>query len=114
MQDHRIEFTRKIEVAKEELEDYRQDAESATGQFKARYAARFASAVQRFIEEISTGYSQREAAYSKMLERLMELDGKIRKMKEEIDCGKKNSLSWRLRETKLKTRSKNMMPSTKL
>ena len=92
MQDHCIELTRKIEVAKEELEDYRQDAESATGQFRARYAVRFASAVQRFIEEISTGYSQREAAYSKMLERLMELEGEIREMEEEIDCGKKKLL----------------------
>ena len=48
--------------------------------------------MQRFIEEISTGYSRKEAAYSKMLEQLMELDGKIKQMETEIDCGKKNIL----------------------
>lgn len=92
LQNHRDEFASKIEVAKEELEDYRQDAESATGQFEGRYAARFASAMQRFIEEISTGYSQKEAAYSKMLERLMELDREIRQTEEGIDSGEKNLL----------------------
>ena len=76
----------------EELEDYRQDAESATGQFEGRYATRFATAMQRFIEEISTGYSQKEAAYSKMLEQLVQLDGKIRQIEEQIECGKKNLL----------------------
>ena len=83
---------KKIEAAKEELEDYRQDAESATGQFEGRYATRFATAMQRFIEEISTGYSQKEAAYSKMLEQLVQLDGKIRQIEEQIECGKKNLL----------------------
>lgn len=92
MQGKRNEFARNIEVAKEELEAYRQDAESATGQYEGRYAARFASPIQRFIEEISKGYSQKEAAYSKMLERLMDFDEKIRQTKEEIDCGKKNLL----------------------
>lgn len=92
LQSFRIEFARKIEAAKEELEDYRQDAESATGQFEGRYATRFATAMQRFIEEISTGYSQKEAAYSKMLEQLVQLDGKIRQIEEQIECGKKNYL----------------------
>ena len=92
LRNQHTEFARRVEVAREELEEYRQDAESATGQFEGRYAARFASAMQRFIEEISTGYSQKEAAYSKMLERLMELDGKIKQMEAEIDCGKKNIL----------------------
>lgn len=92
LQSFRIEFAKKIEAAKEELEDYRQDAESATGQFEGRYATRFATAMQRFIEEISTGYSQKEAAYSKMLEQLVQLDGKIRQIEEQIECGKKNLL----------------------
>ena len=92
LQNCRIEFARKIEAAKEELEAYRQDAESATGQFEGRYATRFATAMQRFIEEISTGYSQKEAAYSKMLEQLVQLDGKIRQIEEQIECGKKNLL----------------------
>lgn len=92
LQSFRIEFAKKIEAAKEELEDYRQDAESATGQFEGRYATRFATAMQRFIEEISTGYSQKEAAYSKMLEQLVQLDGKIRQIEEQIECGKKNRL----------------------
>lgn len=92
LQSFRIEFARKIEAAKEELEDYRQDAESATGQIEGRYATRFATAMQRFIEEISTGYSQKEAAYSKMLEQLVQLDGKIRQIEEQIECGKKNLL----------------------
>ena len=92
LQNCRIEFAPKIEAAKEELEDYRQDAESATGQFEGRYAARFATAMQRFIEEISTGYSQKEAAYSKMLEQLVQLDEKIRQIEEQIECGKKNLL----------------------
>lgn len=90
LQNCRIEFVKKIEAAKEELEDYRQDAESATGQFKGKYATRFATAMQRFIEEISTGYSQKEAAYSKMLEQLVELDEKIRQIEEQVECGKKN------------------------
>lgn len=92
LQNCRIEFVRKIEAAKEELEAYRQDAESATGQFEGRYATRFATAMQRFIEEISTGYSQKEAAYSKMLEQLVQLDEKIRQVEEQIECGKKNLL----------------------
>ena len=92
LQSFRIEFARKIEAAKEELEDYRQDAESATGQIEGRYATRFATAMQRFIEEISTGYSQKEAAYSKMLEQLVQLDGKIIQIEEQIECGKKNLL----------------------
>lgn len=92
LQNCRIEFAKKIEAAKEELEDYRQDAEFATGQFEGRYATRFATAMQRFIEEISTGYSQKEAAYSKMLEQLVQLDGKIRQIEEQIECGKKNLL----------------------
>lgn len=92
LQNYRIEFARKIEAAKEELEAYRQDAESATGQFEGRYATRFATAMQRFIEEISTGYSQKEAAYSKMLEQLVQLDEKIRQVEEQIECGKKNLL----------------------
>lgn len=92
LQSFRIEFARKIEAAKEELEDYRQDAESATGQIEGRYATRFATAMQRFIEEISTGYSQKEAAYSKMLEQLVQLDGKIIQNEEQIECGKKNLL----------------------
>lgn len=92
LQSFRIEFARKIEAAKEELEDYRQDAESATGQIEGRYATRFATAMQRFIEEISTGYSQEEAAYSKMLEQLVQLDGKIIQIEEQIECGKKNLL----------------------
>lgn len=92
MQDHRVEFTHKLEVVKEELECYRQDVESAAGQFKAKYAVRFSCAIQHFIEEVSTGYYQKEAAYSKMLEQLMELDEKIRKTVEEVECGKKNIL----------------------
>lgn len=92
LQSFRIEFARKIEAAKEELEDYRQDAESATGQIEGRYATRFATAMQRFIEELSTGYSQKEAAYSKMLEQLVQLDGKIIQIEEQIGCGKKNLL----------------------
>lgn len=92
LKNQHTEFARRIEVAREELEDYRKDAESATGQFEGRYAARFASAMQRFIEEISTGYSQKEAAYSKMLEQMLELDGKIKQMEEEIDCVKKTIL----------------------
>ena len=92
LQSFRIEFAKKIEAAKEELEDYRQDAESATGQIEGRYATRFATAIQLFIEEISTGYSQKEAAYSKMLEQLVQLDGKIRQIEEQIECGKKNLL----------------------
>lgn len=90
LQNCRIEFAGKIEAAKEELEAYRQDAESATGQFEGRYVTRFATAMQRFIEDISTGYSQKEAAYSKMLEQLVQFDGKIRQIEEQIECGKKN------------------------
>lgn len=92
LQNCRIEFARKIEAAKEELEAYRQDAESATGQFEGRYVTRFATAMQRFIEDISTGYSQKEAAYSKMLEQLVQFDGKIKQIEEQIECGKKNLL----------------------
>lgn len=89
LKNQHIEFARRIEVARKELEDYRQDAESATGQFDDRYTTRFASAMQRFIEEISTGYSQKQATYSKMMEQMMELDGKIKQMEEKIDCGQK-------------------------
>lgn len=92
LQNCRIEFARRIEAAKEELEAYRQDAESATGQFEGRYVTRFATAMQRFIEDISTGYSQKEAAYSKMLEQLVQFDGKIKQIEEQIECGKKNLL----------------------
>ena len=92
LQNRRIEFSQRIEAAKEELEAYRQDAESAVGQFEGKYTTRFAAALQRFIEEISTGYSQKETAYSKMLEQLVELDAKIRQIEEEVECGKKNLL----------------------
>lgn len=91
-QNRRIELAQRIEAAKEELEDYRQDAESATGQFEGKYVTRFAVAVERFIEEISTEYSQKEAAYSRMLEQLMELDEKIKQTEEEVERGKKNLL----------------------
>lgn len=86
LQDYRAEFADKVKSAKEELEEYRQDAEAATVQFEGRYAARFASAMQHFIEEISTGYSQKEATYSKMLEQLMELEGKIKQKEEIVSC----------------------------
>ncbi len=92
LQDYRAEFADKVKSAKEELEEYRQDAEAATVQFEGRYAARFASAMQHFIEEISTGYSQKEATYSKMLEQLMELEGKIKQKEEEIVSCKNNIL----------------------
>lgn len=92
MQEQRDELAHKIEIAKEELENYRQDVESATGQFESKNVARFAAAMQHFIEEISTGYSQQEAVYSKMLENLMDLDEKIRQSEEEIDQSKKNLL----------------------
>ena len=48
--------------------------------------------MQHFIEEISTGYSQKEATYSKMLEQLMELEGKIKQKEEEIVSCKNNIL----------------------
>lgn len=94
MQGQRNEFARKIEVAKEELEAYRQDAESVTGQFEGRCTSRFASAMQRFIEDISTGYSQKEATYRKMLEHLIEFESKIRQTEEEIKQGKTDLLEF--------------------
>lgn len=64
------------EQAKADLDAYRQDSESATEQIDGRYS-RIAVAVQRFKEEISTGYSQKEAAYRKMLEQLRDFDKRI-------------------------------------
>ena len=86
--------TPKVENAKVELEEYRQDAEVATVQIKGRYAARFASAMQHFVEEISSGYSQKEADYSKMLEQLMELEREIKQKEEEIVGCKNNILGF--------------------
>ena len=95
LQEKRVEFVREIDEMKQELEEYRQDAESAKGQFEGRYTTRFASAMQRFIDEISFGYSQKEASYSKMLEHLMELDEEIKLRENEIDASEKklNELS---------------------
>lgn len=84
MKLQREEFAQKVESAKAELEDYRQDAESATGQFEGRYVNRFASAMQRFIEEISMGYAQKKDAYSGLLERLLEYDDNIKHAEEAL------------------------------
>lgn len=65
-----------VEQAKADLEAYQQESESATEQFDGRYS-RFAAAIERFFDEISTGYSQKEAAYRKMLEQLLDFDKKI-------------------------------------
>lgn len=97
LQEKRTEFLKYIEDAKRELEEYRQDAESAAGQFEGRYATRFASAMQRFIEEISSGYSQKEAAYSKLLEHLMEIEEKIKQMEDELDACEKNICELRVK-----------------
>lgn len=72
----REKYAQCVEQAKADLEAYRQESELATEQFDGRYS-RFAVAVQRFFDEISTGYSQKEAAYRKMLERLLDFDKKI-------------------------------------
>lgn len=94
LQVYHDELAEKVESAKEELEEYRQDAEVATAQIKGRYAARFASAMQHFVEEISSGYSQKEADYSKMLEQLTELEREIKQKEEEIVGCKNNILGF--------------------
>jgi chromosome segregation ATPase len=94
LQVYHDELAEKVESAKVELEEYRQDAEVATVQIKGRYAARFASAMQHFVEEILSGYSQKEADYSKMLEQLMELEREIKQKEEEIVGCKNNILGF--------------------
>ena len=82
----RTELVRRIDDAKEELEGYRQDASSARGQSKERYAIRFSFDWQRYLDGISMVLSQKEAVYSEKQKQLRKLDEKIKQLKEEIDC----------------------------
>lgn len=86
LQNQREEFSQKVEQAKNDLEECRQESQMVSEQFEGKFS-RFAIAAQRFFEEISTGYSQKEIAYSKMLEKLLEYDEQIKRGEEAISIG---------------------------
>ncbi len=83
IKEERDLFAEKVEFAKTELEEYRRDAESVSGQIDGKYH-RLSSAIQHFMDEIITGCSQSEASYSKMLEKLLDYDAQIKHAEEVI------------------------------
>lgn len=85
----REELSQRVEQAKQELDEYRQDSQSALEEFEGKYS-RFATAMQRFFDDISTGYSQKETAYRKMLKKLLEYDEKIKQGEEAQGLGAEN------------------------
>lgn len=80
------EFAQKVGQAKADLEEYRQESQSASEQFVGKYS-RFATAMERFLDDISTGYSQKEAVYRKMLERLLKYERQKKKIEEARSVG---------------------------
>lgn len=72
----RENLSKNIDQLKMELEDYQKDSQSAAEQFEGRYS-RFTVAIQKFFDEITTGYSQKESVYKKKLEQLVECERKI-------------------------------------
>lgn len=76
-------FAERVKLAKAELEEYRRDAESVSGQIDGKYS-RLGVAIQHFMDEIITGCSQSEATYSKMLEKLLDYDAQIKQVEEVI------------------------------
>lgn len=82
----REEYAKEAERAKTELDEYRQESQSASEQMEGKFL-RVANEVRRFINEISDGYSQKEAAYEKMLEELSEYDARIKQGEEAQSAG---------------------------
>ena len=82
----REEFVQEVAQAKNDLEEYKQESQLASEQFEGKFS-RIATAAQRFFEDISTGFLQKEAEYRKMLEKLLGYDTKIKRVEEAIDVG---------------------------
>lgn len=85
----REELAQSVEKAKQELHEYRKNAQLASENLEERKYPLLPTAVQRFFE-ISTGYSQKEADYRKMLKKLLEYDEKIKQGEEEQGSGAEN------------------------
>ncbi len=80
----REELSAEVERAKKDLDEYRLESQSAAEQFEGKYS-RFATAVQRFFDDISSGYSQKENSYRKSLDKLLEYDEQIKVTEEALN-----------------------------
>lgn len=80
----REKYAQSVEREKEDLDAYRQESESASAQF-GNLSSRFTAAIQRFFDDISTGYSQKEATCRKMLEQLFDYDKGIEELDAELE-----------------------------
>ena len=79
----RDRLSKRAEVAKTELEDYRREVQEVKSSVEERYHV-ISSAIHRLVNEITTGYSKKEAVYSHMLEKILEYDEKVREIEDEL------------------------------
>lgn len=86
MKKTRDEIEQGVEEAKRDLDAYRQEAEEAPEQIENKYA-NLKSVMQRIREEISDGYSRKEAIYKKKKKHLLEYDTIIRQAEEKVNRG---------------------------
>lgn len=82
----REEYAEEVEQAKAELDESRQESQSASEQVEGKFL-RVTNEVRQFINEISDGYSKKEAAYEKILEELAEYDARIKQEEEAQNAG---------------------------
>ena len=80
---NRDDLSKKADAAKDELEIYRKEAESARSSVEEKYQS-ITSAIHAFVDEITVGYSRKEAEYSQMLEHLMTYNQQIKEHEEKI------------------------------
>lgn len=65
-----------VEQAKKDLDEYQQDFQLATGELEGKYL-KLTVAIQHFMEDISNGFSTKEATYRKLLKQLLVFDKTI-------------------------------------
>lgn len=97
----REELSGQAEVAKFELEAYRKEAQEARCSVEERYQS-ISSAIRLFVDEITAGYSRKEADYNQMLEKVIGYNEQIKEMEDKISLqdGAIDSLKQELSEAK--------------
>lgn len=79
----RDRLSKRADVAKIELEDYRREAQEAKNSVEEKYQV-ITSAIRLFVDEITAGYSKKETAYSHMLEKILEYNNQIDGLEKKI------------------------------